>query len=127
MSNRGRQCVVSFFTKDLGCDWRVGAEYFEAHLLDYDVASNWGNWNYVAGVGADPRAGRYFNIAKQAALYDGDGAYTRLWLPEIDGAHGPVPPIVPLAFDAIKSPARKPPRASKVATSTAASAVGAGK
>ncbi len=122
MSNRGRQCVASFFTKDLGCDWRVGAEYFETQLLDFDVASNWGNWNYVAGVGADPRAGRYFNIAKQAALYDGDGAYTRLWLP--DPTCGPVPPIVPLAFDAVKAPVHKPPRASKVAA--AASAIGAG-
>jgi deoxyribodipyrimidine photo-lyase len=55
MSNRGRQNVASFFTKDLGCDWRIGAEYFESTLLDYDVGCNWGNWNYVAGVGPDPR------------------------------------------------------------------------
>ena len=55
MSNRGRQNVASFFTKDLGCDWRIGAEYFESALIDYDVSTNWGNWNYVAGVGPDPR------------------------------------------------------------------------
>lgn len=65
MSNRGRQNVASFFTKDMNADWRIGAEYFESQLLDYDVGSNWGNWNYVAGVGCDPREGRYFNIVKQ--------------------------------------------------------------
>ncbi len=43
-------------------DWRLGAEHFEEHLLDHDPASNWGNWNYVAGVGSDPREDRYFNV-----------------------------------------------------------------
>lgn len=63
MSNRGRQVVASFFTKDLAMDWRLGAEHFEEHLLDHDPASNWGNWNYVAGVGSDPREDRYFNVS----------------------------------------------------------------
>jgi deoxyribodipyrimidine photo-lyase len=123
MSNRGRQCVASFFTKDLGCDWRVGAEYFESQLLDYDTSANWANWNYVAGVGADPRAARYFNIAKQAALYDADGAYTRQWLPEAgSGEH--VPPIVPLAFDSVKAAVRRRmPRASQVEAAVGAVAV----
>ena len=97
MSNRGRQNVASFFTKDLGCDWRIGAEYFESQLLDYDVASNWGNWNYVAGVGPDPREGRYFNIQKQAAQYDGDQSFRKTWLPELEsGPYGPKPPVAPL-------------------------------
>jgi deoxyribodipyrimidine photo-lyase len=61
MSNRGRQVVASFLTKDLLIDWRLGAHYFEEMLLDYDVASNYGNWTYVAGVGSDPREDRYFN------------------------------------------------------------------
>ncbi|CAN0507670.1 unnamed protein product, partial [Scytosiphon promiscuus] len=60
MSNRGRQVVASFFAKDLQVDWRLGAEHFEEFLLDHDPASNWGNWNYVAGVGFDPREDRYF-------------------------------------------------------------------
>lgn len=61
----------------------MGAEYFESILIDYDVASNWGNWNYVAGVGSDPREDRYFNIMKQAERYDPNGDYVRLWLPEL--------------------------------------------
>ncbi|CAM9103673.1 unnamed protein product [Pylaiella littoralis] len=81
MSNRGRQVVASFFTKDLEMDWRLGAEHFEEHLLDHDPASNWGNWNYVAGVGFDPREDRYFSVEKQATTYDAQGAYVRHWLP----------------------------------------------
>ncbi|MEM9987540.1 MAG: DASH family cryptochrome, partial [Bacteroidota bacterium] len=46
MSNRGRQNVASFLVNDLHLDWRMGAEYFESQLIDYDVCSNWGNWNY---------------------------------------------------------------------------------
>lgn len=65
MSNRGRQNVASFLIKDLEVDWRLGAEYFEATLVDYDVTSNWCNWQYVAGVGVDPREDRYFNTTKQ--------------------------------------------------------------
>ncbi len=80
MSNRGRQNVASYLTKDLGIDWTWGAAYFESQLLDYDVCSNWGNWNYVAGVGNDPREDRYFNIAKQASTYDPKGDYVRQWL-----------------------------------------------
>ncbi len=55
MSNRGRQNVASFLTKDLTVNWTWGASYFESILIDYDVCSNWGNWNYIAGVGNDPR------------------------------------------------------------------------
>ena len=55
MSNRGRQVVASFLVRDLGQDWRLGAEFFESHLLDHDVCSNYGNWQYSAGVGSDPR------------------------------------------------------------------------
>jgi deoxyribodipyrimidine photo-lyase len=65
MSNRGRQIVASFLVRDMGQDWRVGAEYFESQLLDFDVCSNYGNWQYCAGVGSDPRDDRYFNIIKQ--------------------------------------------------------------
>ena len=85
MSNRGRQNVASFLVKDLKVNWQMGAEYFESVLVDYDVASNWCNWNYVAGVGADPREDRYFNILTQAKRYDPDGAYVKHWLPELRG------------------------------------------
>ena len=42
MSNRGRQVVASFLVRDMEQDWREGAEYFESHLIDYDVCSNYG-------------------------------------------------------------------------------------
>jgi deoxyribodipyrimidine photo-lyase len=88
MSNRGRQNVASFLTKNLGIDWRWGAHWFESQLLDYDTASNYGNWCYTAGVGNDPRGFRFFNIHKQANDYDPDGAYVRHWLPELRGIRG---------------------------------------
>jgi deoxyribodipyrimidine photo-lyase len=83
MSNRGRQNVASFLVKDLKVNWQMGAEYFESMLLDYDPCSNWGNWNYVAGIGSDPREDRYFNILTQAKNYDPKGDYVRLWCPEL--------------------------------------------
>jgi deoxyribodipyrimidine photo-lyase len=83
MSNRGRQNVGSFLTKNLGIDWQMGAEWFESLLIDYDVCSNWGNWNYTAGVGNDARGFRFFNIIKQAQTYDRSGSYVKHWLPEL--------------------------------------------
>ncbi len=90
MSNRGRQNVGSFLVSDLGINWTWGAAYFESLLVDYDPCSNWGNWNYVAGVGNDPRSGsdgqaRYFNIYAQATHYDQEGRYVKHWLPELTG------------------------------------------
>jgi deoxyribodipyrimidine photo-lyase len=80
MSNRGRQNVASYFVHDLGMDWRWGASYFESQLIDYDPASNWGNWAYIAGVGNDPRPDRKFNSAKQANDYDKNRTFRDLWL-----------------------------------------------
>lgn len=82
MSNRGRQIVASFLAKNLDVDWRWGARWFEHCLIDYCPAANWGNWTYAAGVGADPRGFRGFDIARQARNYDSDGAYVAHWLPE---------------------------------------------
>jgi deoxyribodipyrimidine photo-lyase len=81
MSNRGRQNVASYWSKTLKQDWRIGAAYFEAMLIDYDVHSNWGNWMYNSGVGNDPRD-RKFNTQLQAERYDGAGKYRRTWLQE---------------------------------------------
>ncbi len=81
MSNRGRQNVASFWSKELEQNWRIGAAYFESMLIDYDVHSNWGNWMYASGVGNDPR-NRKFNIKGQAERYDAAGKYQRLWLQE---------------------------------------------
>ncbi len=82
-SNRARQNVASFLTKNLGIDWRLGAAWFESRLVDYDVTSNWGNWAYAAGVGNDARGFRFFNLDKQAANYDPRGDFARHWLPEL--------------------------------------------
>ena len=78
MSNRGRQNVASYLSKTMGIDWRWGAAYFESLLVDHDVHSNYGNWNYNAGVGNDPRD-RTFDVAWQAERYDRDGTYRRTW------------------------------------------------
>ena len=88
MSNRGRQNVASFLLHrgekaDLSVWWPWGAAYLESLLIDYDPASNWGNWNLVAEVGADPRNDRCFNIYTQAIRYDPQGDYTKRWCPEL--------------------------------------------
>lgn len=83
-SNRTRQNVASFLAKHLYIDWRYGAEYYEMMLVDHDVHSNWSNWQYVSGVGNDPRGeSRIFNPVKQAFDYDRDGSYVRAWVPEV--------------------------------------------
>jgi len=79
MSNRGRQNVASYFSKELLLDWRIGAAYFESMLIDYDVHSNYGNWMYVAGVGNDPRD-RKFNTQLQAERYDANHKFRKIWL-----------------------------------------------
>lgn len=88
MSNRGRQIVASCLVHELQLDWRYGAAYFEQQLIDFDVASNWGNWQYLAGVGADPRGHRHFDLSKQAAQFDPDNKFIETWLSpeEIAGA-----------------------------------------
>ncbi|MCH2108524.1 MAG: DASH family cryptochrome [Polyangiaceae bacterium] len=80
LSNRGRQIVASYLVNDLNLDWRAGAAWFEYQLIDYDPCSNYGNWNYLAGVGNDPRTSRYFDPQKQAERYDPKGEYQRHWL-----------------------------------------------
>jgi len=82
LSNRARQNVASFLVNELEADWRLGAAWFEHCLIDYDVASNWGNWRYVAGVGRDGRD-RWFNVLKQAQHYDPLGDYVAHWQPEL--------------------------------------------
>ncbi|GER39756.1 cryptochrome DASH [Striga asiatica] len=112
MSNRGRQIVCSFLVRDMGIDWRMGAEWFETCLLDYDPCSNYGNWTYGAGVGNDPREDRYFSIPKQAQNYDPDGDFVAYWLPQLkalpkEKRHNPgmlyIKPIVALKFGKTKS------------------------
>jgi deoxyribodipyrimidine photo-lyase len=79
MSNRGRQLVASCFVHELALDWRYGAAYMEQQLIDFDLGSNWGNWQYLAGVGADPRGHRQFDLAKQTQIYDPEQQFIQRW------------------------------------------------
>ncbi len=81
-SNRARQNAASFLANTLRIDWRWGAAYYESQLVDYDVASNYGNWAYIAGVGTDSRD-RAFDVLWQAHNYDSDAEYVRRWVPEL--------------------------------------------
>ncbi|MDI1492601.1 MAG: hypothetical protein OHK93_004382 [Ramalina farinacea] len=88
-SNRLRQNVASFLAKHMGIDWRIGAEWYECMLVDYDLSSNWGNWQYNAGVGNDPREARMFNPVKQGFDYDPQGEYVKMWVSELRGLDDP--------------------------------------
>ena len=85
MSNRGRQIAASCLINELNGDWRFGAAFFEKHLIDYDVGSNYGNWQYIAGVGSDPRGGRHFNLEKQARDHDPEGLFVQKWWGDTPG------------------------------------------
>ncbi|WP_232818578.1 DASH family cryptochrome [Exiguobacterium flavidum] len=78
MSNRGRQITASYLVHDLGQDWRIGAEYFESRLVDYDVASNYGNWAYIAGV-LHPGGAKRFDPVWQQERYDPEEKFIRKW------------------------------------------------
>ena len=84
MSNRGRVNTASFFTRDLQIDWRWGAAWFESRLLDYDVASNWLNWNTQA------LHLYYTNPVHQGMKYDEGGQYVHYWLPELRDVPAPL-------------------------------------
>jgi deoxyribodipyrimidine photo-lyase len=84
LSNRGRQVVASFFINELKGHWLQGAAYFESVLIDYDPILTYGNWAYLAGLGADPRGKRTFNIVKQSQQYDPKGEYIKTWVPELE-------------------------------------------
>jgi deoxyribodipyrimidine photo-lyase len=81
-SNRARQNAASLLANDLRLDWRRGAAHFETQLVDYDPASNYGNWAYIAGVGNDSRD-RAFDVLSQGERYDPDAAFVTRWCPEL--------------------------------------------
>jgi deoxyribodipyrimidine photo-lyase len=82
--NRARMVVASFLTKHLLVDWREGARFFLQHLVDGDLASNNGGWQWVAGSGIDAAPYyRIFNPVTQAERFDPDGDYIRRWVPEL--------------------------------------------
>ena len=88
MHNRARLITASFLIHDLRVDWRAGARHFFDWLVDGDVANNVGNWQWVAGTGANPRRGRALNPLRQAHRFDPDGAYVRRYVPELTAIEG---------------------------------------
>ncbi len=91
MHNRVRMIVAMFLTKDLQIDWRHGEAWFMRHLVDAEIGSNNGGWQWSAGTGAD--AAPYFRIQNpwtQTKRYDPDGAYIRRWIPELKNVPGAV-------------------------------------
>ena len=85
MHNRGRLIVASFLVKTLLIDWRKGEKYFAQKLLDYDVASNNGNWQWIAGSGVDSQPYfRIFNPWSQSVTHDPDCIYIKTFVPELN-------------------------------------------
>ena len=83
MHNRIRMITASFLTKNLLIDWRWGEAYFAEKLLDYELASNNGGWQWAAGSGVDAQPYfRVFNPDSQAKTYDPQHKYIREWVPE---------------------------------------------
>lgn len=84
MSNRVRMLTASFLVKHLVADWRIGERHFRRLLADADLASNVGNWQWVAGTGPDAAPYfRVFNPVAQSRRFDPDGDYIRRWIPEL--------------------------------------------
>ncbi len=86
MQNRARMIVASFASKDLLLDWRLGEEFFAQHLMDYDLASNNGGWQWAASTGTDAAPYfRIFNPILQSKRFDPEGIYIRRYVPELRG------------------------------------------
>lgn len=85
MHNRVRMVVASFLTKHLLIDWRWGEAYFAEKLLDYELSSNNGNWQWAAGCGCDAAPYfRIFNPSEQTKKFDKDLAYIKVWNPDFE-------------------------------------------
>jgi len=94
MHNRVRMVTASFLCKHLLIDWTWGEAYFAEKLLDYDLASNNGNWQWVAGTGCDAAPYfRIFNPETQIKKFDSESKYVRKWIPELDSSSYPKPMV----------------------------------
>lgn len=94
MHNRVRMVVASFLTKHLLIDWRLGEAYFAQKLLDFDLASNIGGWQWAAGCGSDAAPYfRVFNPSAQQEKFDKELKYIKKWIPEIGTEAYPAPII----------------------------------
>jgi deoxyribodipyrimidine photo-lyase len=86
--------TASFLTKHLLIDWRWGEAYFAQKLLDYDLASNNGGWQWAAGTGTDAQPYfRIFNPYEQTRKFDPEQLYIKMWLPEYRDKNYPKPII----------------------------------
>lgn len=98
MHNRVRMVVASFLTKHLLIDWRWGERYFAQKLLDFELASNVGGWQWAAGSGCDAAPYfRIFNPYNQTEKFDKEEKYIKRWVPEYQTSLYPKP-IVDHAF-----------------------------
>ncbi|MDR6300729.1 cryptochrome/photolyase family protein [Mesonia maritima] len=94
MHNRVRMVVGSFLCKHLLIDWRWGEAYFAEKLLDYEMSSNVGNWQWIAGSGVDATPYfRIFNPTSQLDKFDKDRKYVKKWIPEFDTEDYPEPMV----------------------------------
>lgn len=94
MHNRVRMVVASFLCKHLLIDWRLGEKYFAEKLLDYDMASNVGGWQWVVGSGCDAAPYfRIFNPQNQMERFDPNLEYVKKWVPEFENKNYPQPII----------------------------------
>jgi deoxyribodipyrimidine photo-lyase len=92
MHNRVRMIVASFLTKHLLIDWRWGEAYFAKKLLDFELASNNGGWQWAAGTGTDAQPYfRVFNPDSQTEKFDKDLRYIKKWVPELGTSSYPQP------------------------------------
>ncbi|MFT6854511.1 MAG: deoxyribodipyrimidine photo-lyase [Cyclobacteriaceae bacterium] len=92
MHNRVRMVVASFLTKHLLIDWRWGEHYFAKKLLDFELSSNNGGWQWAAGTGTDAQPYfRVFNPTSQQDKFDKQMAYIQKWIPEINTSRYPAP------------------------------------
>lgn len=94
MHNRVRMLTASFLTKHLLLDWRWGEAYFAEKLLDFDLASNNGGWQWAAGSGTDAAPYfRIFNPTTQLKKFDKDLKYVKKWIPEYGTTKYPNPVV----------------------------------
>jgi deoxyribodipyrimidine photo-lyase len=92
MHNRVRMVCASFLVKHLLIDWRRGERYFADKLIDYDLASNNGNWQWVAGCGTDAAPYfRIFNPLEQQKKFDPEEVYVSRWISEFKTGSYPKP------------------------------------
>ena len=98
MHNRVRMVTASFLVKHLLINWQWGEAYFAEKLLDYELASNNGNWQWAAGTGCDAAPYfRIFNPTTQAEKFDPQSFYIKKWIPEY-GTKSYAPPMLDHAF-----------------------------